>query len=155
MSVAFSPDGHRIASGGYDNTVRIWDADTGQLIGNPLAGHTDDVMSVAFSPDGHRITSASVDGTVRIWNADTGNAIGIPLAGHTGPVHVAAFSPDGLRIASGGDDSTLRLWPASAALPEILCDKLTANMSQRQWDEWISPNIYYVEACPGLPISSD
>ena len=71
-SVAFSPDGRRIVSGGADNTVRVWDADTGQRIGQPLTGHTDGVTSVAFSPDGTRIASGSGDKTVRLWDAATG-----------------------------------------------------------------------------------
>ena len=75
-SVAFSPDGHRIVSGQLDNTVRMWNADTGQPLGAPLTGHTDAVTSVAFSPDGQRIVSGSDDDTVRLWNADTGQQIG-------------------------------------------------------------------------------
>ena len=75
-SVAFSPDGHRLASGSADNTVRMWNADTGQPIGDPLTGHTNTVYSVAFSPDGHRLASASGDKTVRLWDADTGQPLG-------------------------------------------------------------------------------
>ena len=67
--MAFSPDGHRLATASGDNTVRVWDADTGQPLGDPLTGHTDSVSSVAFSPDGHRLATASDDNTVRLWPA--------------------------------------------------------------------------------------
>ena len=110
-SVAFSPDGHRIASASADQTVRLWNADTGQPL-KTLTGHTSPVNSVAFSPDGHRIASASDDQTIRLWNADTGQPLGNPLTGHTSPVWGVAFSPDGHRIASASADSTIRLWPA-------------------------------------------
>jgi WD40 repeat protein len=91
-SVSFSSDGTRIASGSKDNTVRVWDAVTGQQLGETFQG-PGLVLSFAFSSDGTRIASGSSEGTVRLWDAVTGQ----PLS---------EFSPDGTRIASGSDDET-------------------------------------------------
>jgi len=67
-SVTFSPDGKRIASGSLDNTICLWDAETGLQLGSPLTGHTNFVTSVAFSPDGKRVVSGSYDNTIHMWD---------------------------------------------------------------------------------------
>ncbi|KAJ7202947.1 quinon protein alcohol dehydrogenase-like superfamily [Mycena haematopus] len=121
-SVAYSANGKRIVSGSDDCTVRIWDAETGAALREPLEGHTDVVTSVVFSPDGKRIVSGSHDHTLRIWNAETGAALREPLEGHTDAVTSVAFSPDGKRIVSGSYDHTVCIWDADtgAALREPL-----------------------------------
>ena len=64
-SVAFSPVGKYVVSGGLDNAARVWDAITGQEIARMT--HDDIVQSVAFSPDGKFVVSGSADGIVRVW----------------------------------------------------------------------------------------
>jgi WD40 repeat protein len=110
-ALAYSPDGHHIASGGNDGTLRLWDAATGQSV-CVMEGHEGSVNSVAFSPDSRHIASGDSGGTLRLWNATTGQVLRM-AQGHEGPVHSVAFSLDGRHIASGGSDGTLRLWDAT------------------------------------------
>ncbi|KAG8739326.1 hypothetical protein FRC10_005784 [Ceratobasidium sp. 414] len=116
-SVAYSPDGAYIASGSDDQTVRIWDAQTGQPVGQTLNGHTDSILSVAYSPDGAYIASGSDDETVRIWDARTGRPVGQPLNGHIRSVQSVVYSPNGAYIASGSYDRTIQIWDAQTGQP--------------------------------------
>ena len=110
-SLAFKPNSYVLASGSYDNTVRIWDVgdNTNLRHVRTLRGHTGTVNSVAWSPDGRVLASASTDGTVRLWNPDNGINFAV-LRGHTEVVTSVAWSPDGRILASGSYDDTIRLW---------------------------------------------
>ena len=110
LSVAFSPDGKRIVTGGgrHDKPgeVKVWDADTGTEK-FALKGHTNEVHSVCFSPDGKWIVTGSSDWTARVWDAATGTEK-LALKGH--PVTSVCFSPDGKHIVTGSSDRTARVW---------------------------------------------
>ncbi|QRV92660.1 WD repeat-containing protein [Ceratobasidium sp. AG-Ba] len=95
-----------------NGTIDIWDARTGQQVGQPLKGHTNWVNSVAYSHDSAYIVSGSSDNTVRIWDARTGKQVGQPLEGHTNWVNSVAYSHDSAYIVSGSSDNTVRIWDA-------------------------------------------
>ncbi len=124
-------------------------------IGDPLRGHTGIINSVAFSPDGARLVSGRHDNSLRLWDAKTGQPIGLPIEGHKRRVSSVAFSSHGTRFVSGSCDQTLGIWPAPKVWPDLLCQKLTRNMSRQYWRKLASRDIDYIEQCPGLPIAPD
>jgi WD40 repeat protein len=97
-----------LASGSYDQTVKLWDVQSGQCL-NTFQGDTRLVCSVAFSPDGKMLASSGNAHTVSIWDVQSGQCLNT-LQGHTALVWSVAFSPDGQTIASGSTDETIKFW---------------------------------------------
>ena len=127
LSLAFSPDGKTLASGSCAKTTQrglcgqgeiiLWDAETHQPIGQPLKGHSDQVLSIAFSPDDKTLASGSRDQTIIMWDVESQEPIGQPFKGHSNQVTSVAFSPDGKTLASGSWDATIILWDMGTHQP--------------------------------------
>jgi WD40 repeat protein len=108
ISVAFSRDGQRLATGSWREGPRLWDPLTGAGPLCTFAGHRHPIGALAFSPEGGRLASASFDRSVKVWEATSGRLL--HTFWHTGNVEAVAFSPDGRRLASAGEDKTVCLW---------------------------------------------
>jgi WD40 repeat protein len=111
VNVAFSPDGQRLATGGEENTVIIWDMETSVDRLTLEGEHSGEVYTLAFSPDegGRWLATAGEDSAVKIWDSHTGEFIH-SFRGHEGLVSSLAFSPDGERLVSGSRDKTVKVW---------------------------------------------
>lgn len=110
--VAFSPDGETLATASLDNTVRLWDAATGELR-TTLRGHGDGVAFVGYAAEGQRLVTASLDRSLKIWARDGSNLLAT-LSGHQDYLTCANVSPVGPLVASGGFDKTVRIWDAAS-----------------------------------------
>ena len=109
QSIAYSPDGKKLASASESGQIKLWNARSSELL-RTLEGHTWHVNSVAFAPDGNTLASGSYDSTIKLWDARSG-ALVRTLEGHTSWVHSVAFAPDGNTLASGSY-KTIKLWDA-------------------------------------------
>ncbi|AKE64099.1 tolB protein precursor, periplasmic protein [Microcystis aeruginosa NIES-2549] len=108
LSVVYSPDSRYLASGGSDNTIKIWEVATGKQL-RTLTGHSRGVESVVYSPDGRYLASGSADKTIKIWEVATGKQLRT-LTGHSSGVLSVVYSPDGRYLASGSWDNTIKIW---------------------------------------------
>jgi hypothetical protein len=104
----FSPDGELIATAGYDRQIRIWNAESGELV-RLIEGHNGAIFDLAFSPDGTILASASGDETIKLWKVSDGQRLDT-LNQPQAEQFSVAFTPDGKFVVGAGADNRVRLW---------------------------------------------
>jgi mono/diheme cytochrome c family protein len=115
-ALALSPDGQMLATGSYDQKIKIWSVADGAEV-KTLTGHNGAVYGLSFRPDGKVLASASADRTVKLWDVATGkrlDTLSQPLKEQT----AVAFAPDGRTVAAGGADNRIRVWQVSEKAEE-------------------------------------
>lgn len=141
-SIALSPDGHTIASASFDDTIRLWDARTGQTIQELTIKQP--VFAVSFSPDGQYIACAysyshDIDFSIHIWNLNK-NCHQSVLKGHRGLTRSVEFSHDGISLISASDDGTIRVWDVSKGR----CQKVLRGEGKGVLSAAFSPDDSYI-----------
>ena len=107
-SVLFSSDGKQILSSSVNETIKLWDVETGREI-RTFPQHTNGTNILSLSPDGRQFLSSSRDNTIKLWDITTGDEIK-NFSGHLDYVYSLSFSPDGEQFLSGSRDNTIKLW---------------------------------------------
>ena len=117
--VAFNPNNNNLVTGSADNSAKVWNSATGELIYS-LSGHNGEVSAVSYSLDGEAIVTGSQDSIGRLWRTGTGTEP-ITLSGHNGALNSIIYNDDGTQIATASDDKSTIIWnPENGAILHTL-----------------------------------
>jgi WD40 repeat protein len=122
-SLAFNPDGETFVTAiNSGPVVRLWDADTRQIIPETFSNYEEVPHSLAFNPSGSTLALGNFDGSIIFWDMEADQQLGDALLGHSDRVTSLTFSPDGKTLASGSEDRTIVLWDVQSG--EMLTEPL-------------------------------
>ncbi|QZH62504.1 TIR domain-containing protein [Mycolicibacterium farcinogenes] len=149
-AAAISPDGRHVLLGTSGN-LQLYDVASGKPDGDPWVTPERSAQSgtaVAFSPDGRYAVSADAYSTnIHLWDVGARRPIGKPLTGHATRILRVGFGADGKSIQSWGELNLWMVWPAPSGWADELCSKVAADMTEAEWDEWVSADMDYQEPC--------
>jgi WD40 repeat protein len=146
-TVRFSPNGQMLAAGGLSGSFRLFDADTGKALSNPIPAHTGIVLATAFSPDGSMLLTSGGDGTASLWDVASRRRIGSPLPVDASQWIVADFTAGGQRLLAVAPTGKGVLWDVDPeSWRQRACATTGRPLSHDEWEEFL-PDRSYEPAC--------
>lgn len=150
--LTFTHDGHSLAAWG-GLSLRLWDVDRRVAKAGAVTTGAP-ITAVAFSFDGRLLAAGMSSGSIDLWDLIEGRRLPA-FDGQGGRVVSLDFNPRGTKLLSANTGGTVQVWPIISLSREALCAKLTHNISERRWREWVPASIGYMKACPNLDIAED
>jgi WD40 repeat protein/energy-coupling factor transporter ATP-binding protein EcfA2 len=150
-SVQFSHDEKYIVAGDKNGYVKVWDAESKDLI-TVLEGQNARINALGFSDDDKMLAAASSDKSVQVWRTDKLNDQPMALRDHEWWVFDIAFSPDSKNLISGCSDHLIRKWPLNTQeMADQVHDRMNRNLSKKEWHRYVADDISYEKTVELLP----
>ncbi len=151
LAISYNMTGSRIATGNISGEVRIINTSNGSILAT-FEGHSARVADLAFCPANRLIASSSFDGSIRIWDSQNPGVSPVVINQNGSWVRSLAFNSEGSRLVTGSrQENRLRVWITNPGdMASRICERLTRNLTQSEWNQFIGEDIPYMESCPQL-----
>jgi WD40 repeat protein len=154
-SLTFSNNGKYLAAGDEEGIVRIWDLSNQSLL-TTLGGHNSLIRKIRFSNDDSMLASSGFDGKVILWRMESLNDLPNIFNDHHEYVWSLTFTADGNYLMAGCGNGIIKLWPTqSQMLADKLCNKISRNLNQKEWDSYVGHDIPYENTCSDLAVETN